>query len=97
MDTPDLFTLPDPLPRFDGADYLPKRDDVRLGKQLAKIYELMRDSHWRTLGEIEEATGEPQASISAQLRHLRKKRFGLHIVNRRHEGGGIYKYQLIPR
>lgn len=91
----DLFSKP--LPRFDGADYVPTRDDLRLGKQLKKIYELMADSHWRSLSEIEAATGEPQASVSAQLRHLRKKRFGLHIVNRRHEGGGLYKYQLIPR
>lgn len=96
----DLFsqpTLPAPLPRFDGADYVPKRDDLRLGKQLSKIYELMQDSHWRSLAEIEAAIGEPQASVSAQLRHLRKPRFGLHIVNRRHEGGGLYRYQLIPR
>ncbi|KKL56177.1 hypothetical protein LCGC14_2247980, partial [marine sediment metagenome] len=36
-----------------------------------------------TLCEIEDLTGDPPASISAQLRHLRKERFGAHTVERR--------------
>jgi len=55
----------------------------------------MRDGNWRTLPQIHAATGEPEASISAQLRHLRKERFGGHTVNRRHIENGLFEYQLI--
>lgn len=83
--------------RFDGVDYQPKRDDVRLSGQLLQIFSLMRDGQWRTLEQIARATGAPAASISANLRHLRKKRFGAHTVNRRHLGEGLYEYQLQVR
>lgn len=80
---------------FDGADYEPERDDVRLTNQLTRIWNVMRDGSWRTLGGISDQTGDPEPSISAQLRHLRKRRFGKHTVNRRYMGNGLYEYQLI--
>ncbi len=83
--------------RFAGDTYDPKHDDARLSGQLARVFELMRDGIWRTLGEIEAATGDPQASISAQLRHLRKKRFGGHDVEKRQRGErerGLYEYRV---
>jgi uncharacterized protein YueI len=57
----------------------------------------MQDGEWRTLAEIETITGDPQASISAQLRHLRKKRFGYHTVNKQRRACylGTFEYQLI--
>ena len=82
-------------PRFDGDDYVPARDDARLGSQYDRIFALMRDRAWRSLAAIEQATGDPPASISAQLRHMRKARFGGHVVNRRYLGDGRYEYQLI--
>jgi hypothetical protein len=90
----DLFQQP----RFDGADYDPKSDDTRLTGQIKRVWDCMKDSQWRTLREIEEITGDPQASISAQLRHLRKLRFGLHTVNKQPRGdreSGLFEYQLI--
>lgn len=81
--------------RFNGSDYVHERDHVRLGKQLEKIFDLMKDGEWRALHHIQEATGEPAASISAQLRHLRKARFGGHTVNKKHVGEGLFLYQLI--
>lgn len=84
--------------RFDGDDYVPERDDPRLTSQIERIFGLMRDERWRTLPEIERATGDPPASISAQLRHLRKHRFGAHTVNKRHRGlpaAGLYEYRLV--
>jgi len=80
-------------PRFNGPN--PKRDHERLTAQHGRIYELMQDAVWRTLGEIAEATGDPESSVSAQLRHLRKPRFGAHKVNKNYEGDGLYKYQLV--
>lgn len=81
--------------RFDGDDYVPERDDPRLKGQIRRIYELMRDGQWRTLHEIERITLDPAASISAQLRHLRKKRFGGHTVEREYLGSGLYQYRLL--
>jgi hypothetical protein len=52
---------------------------------------------WRTLAEIEQATDHPQASISAQLRNLRKARYGGYIVEKRRRGkgeNGCWEYLL---
>jgi DNA-binding transcriptional regulator GbsR (MarR family) len=86
--------------RFDGSDYNPVFDNERLTGQIKDIYKLMIDGKWRTLGEIETETNYPQASISAQLRHLRKARFGSHILNKRNRGDrnkGLFEYQLLPK
>ena len=82
--------------RFNGADYEPSRDDVRLSGQLSRIWRTMSDGRWRTLSSIAAATSDPESSISAQLRHLRKPRFGLHTIDRRHVGNGLYEYRLEP-
>lgn len=93
---PDLFDLiPETPVRFDGPDYEPERDTPRLTAQLLRIFDLMKDGAWRTLAQIETATGDPQASISAQLRHLRKPRFGRHTINKDYVGDGLYLYQLV--
>jgi len=81
---------------FDGSDYQADRDDDRLVKQHERIRDLMLDEHWRTLEDIAQVTGDPPASISAQLRHLRKKRFGGWVVEKQHLGRGLYQYRLKP-
>jgi len=87
-------------PQFNGPDYVPEFDQDRLGDQIKRIYSVMIDGKYRTLREIERLTNDPQASISAQLRHLRKKRFGSHIINKRRRGketNGLFEYQLEKR
>jgi hypothetical protein len=93
MRTPSLFEV---APRFDGAVYDPALDQQRLTKQLGRVYEVIRDGTWRTLDEIAMATGDPHASISAQLRHLRKARFGSHVIEkrRRQPTSGLWEYRL---
>jgi hypothetical protein len=91
-----LFQQPS-SPRFDGSDYDPRFDDQRLKKQIGRVWACMSDGLWRTLAEIQAETGDPQASISAQLRHLRKPRFGGYVVNKRARGDrgrGLFEYQL---
>ena len=83
--------------RFDGPEYSPARDQKRLTGQLLRVFNLMRDGRWRTLAEIASAAGDPEGSISAQLRHLRKARFGAHTVNRRHVESGLFQYSLEVR
>ena len=85
--------------------------------QLAAIRELMTRAGargvWLTLGEIAEATQFAEASISAQLRHLRKPRHGGHRVEKRRRGRTrtaaarkicdgrrgpvIWEYRVLPR
>lgn len=83
---------------FNGPAYEPEWDRERLTGQIKRIYGLMTDHQWRTLREISAATHDPPASISAQLRHLRKQRFGSHTINRRRRGdehAGLFEYQLL--
>lgn len=80
---------------FVGSDYVEERDYKRLNGQHHKIYNLMQDGKYRTLPEIADLISEPPASISAQLRHFRKKSFGSHTVNKKYEGNGLFSYQLI--
>jgi len=85
-------------PEFNGDVYEPKFDKIRLTGQIHRIFELMRDGRYRTLGEISNITGDGEASISAQLRHLKKERFGGHTLNKQHRGdrkSGLWEYQLI--
>lgn len=82
---------------FDGSDYEPQLDQTRLQKQHDRIKNIMLDGAWRTLDEIALITGDPPASISAQLRHLRKPRFGAFTIEKRRRGEfrlGLYEYRL---
>lgn len=82
--------------RFDGSDYNPANDNARLTKQIGRVYSCMVDGNWKTLNEISLTTSDPQASISAQLRHLRKDRFGGYIVEKRlrDDSSGFYEYKM---
>lgn len=83
---------------FNGPCYDPRLDKERLSRQMNRIYEYMIDGKWQTLSEIAIATGAPEASVSAQLRHLRKPRFGGYIVEKRRKGektAGLWEYRLL--
>jgi hypothetical protein len=82
----------DAPPRFDGPD---AHDVDRLGSQLASIFAVIRDGRWYTPEELEAATGYRWASISAQLRHLRKARFGSHRIDKESLGNGLYRYRMV--
>jgi hypothetical protein len=58
---------------------------------------------WLTLHELSRLTGYGEASVSAQLRHLRKPRYGGFVVDKRQRGvdevirgerGPVWEYQL---
>lgn len=85
-------------PGFNGPHYDPKADDPRLMRQHERIKRVMLDGAWRTLREIAKLTGDPEASISAQLRHLRKKRFGSWDIRTEPTGNredGLFRYRLL--
>jgi hypothetical protein len=78
-------------PAYDG-----NRDRARLHKQHEGIRDwMLTHGGWRTLIEIREALGYPESSISAQLRHLRKRQFGSYCVEkRRRHGAGTWEYRV---
>jgi len=83
---------------FDGPSYNPALDQVRLTGQIKRVFTCMVDGKWRTLQEIHDETRDPEASISAQLRHLRKIKFGRHHVPKRRRGDeecGLWEYKLV--
>lgn len=81
---------------FDGATFDYQRDGARLGFQASVVWTLMLDGQWRTLWQIAQMTGAPEASISARLRDLRKPKFGGHEVERRYVGAGEWEYRVVP-
>ena len=84
---------------FDGPAYDPDLDRVRLAGQLLRVWDAMVGGLWWTLDELSERTGDPPASISAQMRHLRKDKFGAHTIEKRRRGledSGLWEYRLIP-
>lgn len=80
---------------FGGDTYSPKEDGQRLAAQWYRVKKLMSDGHWRTLSDISRVTGDPESSISARLRDLRKEKFGGHTVERKRSSGGTHMYRLI--
>lgn len=91
---------------FDGPCFDPAYDQARLAGQLKRVFDVMNDGQWRTLEEIRVQIGarfnhaDPESSISAQLRHLRKERFGSYVVERQTRGNrfyGLWEYRLLPR
>lgn len=85
-------------PHFNGPEYDPEQDLCRLSDQHTRIRDLMLDGAWRTIREIAAITGDPEASVSAQLRHLRKARFGSYTVERTHSGDrkrGLFVYRVL--
>jgi hypothetical protein len=67
-----------PLFAFGGRTYVADLDARRLGAQLTRVIAAMSDGRWRTLSEIQAqiqtTTGkrDPEASLSARLRDIRK-------------------------
>lgn len=82
---------------FDGVAYQDEFDFTRLTGQIQRVYECMRDGRWRTLSEIAAITAAPESSESAQLRNLRKPKFGRMTIEKRARGErshGRFEYRL---
>jgi hypothetical protein len=78
----------------DGATYDHARDGRRLAAQHHRVLALMRDGAWRSLSQIAAATKDPEASVSARLRDLRKPEFGSYLIERRYVRRGLHEYRL---
>jgi hypothetical protein len=70
----------------------------KLSNGAQRVLTLMTDGKWRTLNEISRSTKDPEASVSARLRDLRKSDYGAHQVEKRTNGRrarGLYEYRLV--
>jgi hypothetical protein len=81
----------------DGVTYVHERDGTRLAAQHIRVLECLRSGSWWTLQALSDATGDPEASVSARLRDLRKERFGSHEIERRYVRRGLWEYRLMKR
>jgi hypothetical protein len=79
----------------DGQTYDHARDGLRLAAQHQRVLAWMSDGQWHTLAELAKLTGDPEASVSARLRDLRKPRFGAYQVAREYVQRGLWKYRLV--
>jgi len=85
---------------FGGETFDEAQDGDRLRTQFKRVFELMKDSEWRTLSDIHAEMPEAsEAAISARLRDFRKDKFGGHTVDRRRVPGerGLFEYRLLVR
>jgi hypothetical protein len=87
-----------------GPAYIWALDGRRLNTQMERVRSYMLGVEWRTLEEIQTALERqyapcrfPAASVSAQLRHLKKPAFGSHVLaKRRRQASGLFEYRLAP-
>lgn len=82
-----------------GKVYDYKYDFTRLKNQRERVWAVMLSHEWVTLSEISFKTGDPEASISANLRDFRKPKYGSHTVMKRprgHRKVGLWEYKLVP-
>jgi hypothetical protein len=89
---------------FSGPGYTPALDDRRLTAQIEIIRAVMlrarANNSWLSLREIEGITGYTTASISAQLRNLKKSPYLLELHKQRRWGDprlGLWEYQIRER
>lgn len=74
-----------------GSTYDSGRDFVRLNKQQADVWAVVKDGQWHTLHGISSATGHPEASVSARLRDLR----GMgREIEREYVERGLWRYRV---
>jgi hypothetical protein len=88
-----------------GPAFSPDLDGTRLRTKQDKVrdYMLGSNARFQTLDEIRAALETkfherfPTPSLSAFLRHLKKKQFGSHGLEKRRRGQfGLWEYRLLP-
>ena len=80
---------------FRGEGYVAERDKRRLTGQALNIWDTVKGGSWLTLRQIAQATGAPEASVSATLRCFRRPSWGGHTVERDYLGNGLYQYRVL--
>lgn len=72
-------------------------DSRPLSGQIKRVFDALSGGQWLSLIDLHSMTGDPVASISSQIRHLKKKAHGSHDIRKRRRGAasrGLYEYHL---
>ena len=98
---PEQIDLEEYLATIGGVTYDPAVDGDRLGAQMIRVLDCMLDGHWRSLRQIAAITDDPEASISARLRDVRKI-WGEDAMESRRVPGidpkrGVWQYKINVR
>ena len=97
MSQPDLFTT---QPTFDSGVPLTKADHVRLGKQIKRVLSVLQEGGCWSVPQIHAriwqryGVHDPEPSISAQLRNLKKPKHGGYQIERTREHN-TFKFRLV--
>lgn len=96
---PSLLDWQPPPSDRHGASYDHAADFARLNRQQQAVYEAMKHGAWMTLREISDATGAPEASVSARIRDFRKpemSHLALTVESQRRDDvrRGLWEYRL---
>lgn len=93
-------SLIDSAPRFDSGIELQPEDHVRLHGQIERVRQVMSDGEFRTVTTLRHAIWQrfgvldPEPSLSAQLRNLRKSKHGGYDVERKRVGNA-YQFRMV--
>lgn len=79
---------------FDGLTYDHERDYERLSAQLRRVVAVLSDMRWHTLADIAAVTGDPEASISARIRDLRKSPTAWEVESQ-YVRRGLWRYRVV--
>jgi len=82
---------PEP-PDIKGSTFSQERDGKRLNAQCLRVFRVFADGKKRALHEIAALSGDPEASISARIRDLR--RFGFDM-RKEHITNGLWMYWMV--
>ena len=63
--------------------------------QIDRLMNALRSADWLTLPELYAKTNDPIASISANIRNLRKPEHGSREIKRRRRRGNLFEYHLV--
>lgn len=87
--------LEKPRATFDGAHYNVELDHERLTKQLNNVEAFMKDYKWHSVQEVAGSLHIPENSASAQIRNLRKLKYGAFLVDAvRIQPEGLFMYRM---
>lgn len=79
-------------------DFVNPKDAERTQKltgDLRRVYAIMQDGKTHLVSDIAKILNLPECSVSAQIRHLRKQKYGGYNVVRKSLTKGVSIYQLI--
>jgi hypothetical protein len=87
----DAFGTGTPAHFYSGVELTPA-DHARLGQQILRVRDVLSDGRWWSVPGIQREiwqrfrVRDPEPSLSAQIRNLKKVEHGSHVIERKRDG-----------